>query len=157
MSQNIAPSASLKSEAFRYSEKLPHPEPESYVRLGRTGGVVAYAIGTPTPVSSAENYPGLWIEQDQFHILKIRLVSQVEVSASNYKAFSNGLWFPKDRSVLWTTGSAKISLTTASTSSLNSTVKEALDVSSLNFGKNPELSRVLPADAVIKEFYSRMR
>lgn len=157
VNQNIAPAASLKSELFKYSEKHPRPDPETYVRLSRTGGAVAYAIGTPTPVSSSEGYPGIWIEQDQFHVRKIRLASQVEVSADNYKAFNNGLWLPKDRAVMWASGSAKISLTSASSGSLSAAVKEALDSSSLNFGKNPELSRLLPADALIKEFYSRMR
>jgi hypothetical protein len=59
-------------------------EPESWVRYSRTGGVPNYAFGTPTPEDDKSNNPGLWIEQDQFVVRKIRLPSQVEMTADSY-------------------------------------------------------------------------
>jgi hypothetical protein len=74
-------------------------EPESWVRYSRTGGVVNYAFGTPTPEDDKNGNPGLWIEQDQFVIRKIRLPSQVEMTADNYNQFAKGLYYPRTRTV----------------------------------------------------------
>lgn len=155
--QDIAPAVSLKSEPHHYSQKRPRPEPEPYVRLSRTGGVVNYAIGTPTPPSASDPYPGLWIEQDQFYIRKIRLRSLVEVSANNYASYGKGLWFPKERQITWSGQSAKVTLNRAVSIAPTTTVKAALESSSLNFGKDPKLSRVLPDDKVIQTFYTQFR
>lgn len=161
ISDSIAPAASLRSEPHRYSERNPKAEPESYVRLGRTGGVVAYAIGTPTPPATAQNSPGLWIEQDQFVVRKIRLPSQVEVTADQYKKFSQDLWLPQERQITWQSQNvgqaAKILLNGATALGNTPKAKTNLDNGTLNFGSNPNLSRLLPADPVIREFYNRMR
>lgn len=157
VAQNIAPAVSLRSEPHKYSQKKPLPESEPYVRLSRVGGVVTYGIGTPTPVSGNDAYPGVWIEQDQFLIRKIRLPSQLEVSADQYKNFSKGLWLPRERMISWPGQSAKIVLNGAVSLPLTAKIKESLESNSLNFGKDPNLSRVLPDDAVIKDFYSRLR
>jgi hypothetical protein len=156
VSQNIAPAASLKSEPHRYSEKRPLPEPDSYVRLSRVGGTISYAIGTPSPVDTQDAYPGIWIEQDRFVIRKLRLPSQLEISANNYKSYTQNLFLPQERTVSWQGQVFKILLSSANAGGGPKTTA-ALDSGSLNFGENPKLSRLLPEDAIIKDFYIRLR
>ena len=157
VAMNIAPSISLKSDSHKYSTKNPQPPSEPYVRLSRTGGVITYAIGTPTPASSTEGYPGLWIEQDQFVIRRLRLPTQLEIVANDYKTFANGLKLPQERLINWKTYSAKINLSSVKSISATKAVKESLDHSSLKFGENPNLSLRLTNDEVIKNFYSYLR
>lgn len=157
VAQDIAPAVSLKSEPHRYSQKKPTAETEPYVRLARVGGAVTYAIGSATPVSSAEPYAGLWIEQDQFLIRKLRLPSQLEISADQYKNFSNGLWLPHERRVAWPGFSARILVNNVSATAATPKIKSSLEGKQLNFGEDPNLQRVLPDDAAIRDFYSRMR
>ncbi len=73
---------------------------EDFLRLSRVGGVVTFAFGTPAPVGE-EAPPGLWVEQDQFVIRKIRLPSRAEIGAEKHTGFSKGLFFPKTRFVKW--------------------------------------------------------
>jgi len=156
VAQNIAPAASLKSEAHKYSQKRPLPEPESYIRLARTGGAVTYAIGIPSP-PEGDALPGLWIEQDQFNIRKIRLLSKLEISANQYKVFSQNLNLPQERVVAWNGQAIRINLNEASAVSAGPKIKALFENTSLNFGENPKLSRLLPEDAVIQDFYSQLR
>lgn len=161
--QNIAPAISLKSEAHRYSPKNPLATPEPYVRLARSGGVINYAIGVPTPIASADQLPGIWIEQDQFVIRKLRLQSGVEVTAQKYKNFSGGLWLPQERRVSWGEQSVEVNLNHAAALASSSAVKTTLDPNSLNASSgltassDPTKRFVLPEDQVIREFYNRMR
>lgn len=159
VAQGMAPTASLKSEPHKYSEKTPQPEPEPYVRLARVGGTVAYAIGTPTPVESAKNYPGIWIEQDQFFIRKIRWPTEFEVVANDYKNFAGGLWLPQSRSLTWAENRESVHINVNSVGVVSGkTVTQSLDPASLKSADAlSDLSRRLPEDAVIKEFYNRMR
>ncbi len=89
-------------------------EPENWVRYSRTGGVVNYALGIATPVDQESNYPGLWIEQDQFVVRKLRLPSQVEMSANNYNQFAKGLSYPRARTIRWGNNTVTIRLISAS-------------------------------------------
>ncbi|OFZ19385.1 MAG: hypothetical protein A2Z20_02035 [Bdellovibrionales bacterium RBG_16_40_8] len=157
VSQNIAPAISLRSESHRYSENKPRPDPDAYTRLSRVGGTIAYAIGSPTPSSSTDLYPGIWIEQDHFVIRKLRLLSQLEISANQYKSYSNDLWLPYNRSIRWSGNTAKIQINSATPVAASPKVKTLLQSESLNFGENPNLSRQLSEDAIIKDFYSRLR
>jgi hypothetical protein len=156
VSHNIAPAISLKSEPHRYSEKKPLPEPEPYVRLSRVGGTISYAIGTPSPADSSDAYPGIWIEQDRFVIRKLRLPSQLEISANNYKAYTQNLFLPQERTVTWQGQVFKI-LTSSASGAGGPKTTTALESTSLNFGENPKLSRLLPEDPIIKDFYIRLR
>lgn len=73
---------------------------EPYVRLSRTGGVVAYELGRVT--ESASGNPGAWIEQDTFTVRKIKFPTLAEVQADQYQVFANQLRFPRERTVKWT-------------------------------------------------------
>lgn len=157
VAHKIAPPESLKSENHRYSEKNPNRPEESYLRLGRSGGVVTYTIGKPTPVGASEQSPGLWIEQDQFNVRKIRFESGTEVIANAYQKHSRDAWFPGELQVSWNKHSAKINVTRADAIGSTKSVKDLLSPSSLNFGENPKLALVLPDDAIVAEFYRQLR
>lgn len=130
-------------------------EPESWVRYSRTGGTVNYAFGIATPVEKDVNYPGLWIEQDQFLLRKLRLPTQVEMSANNYNQFAKGLSFPKSRTIRW--GNQTVTIRTLSVSARPATVASLLQPASLDKTSNWEGIRALPAKDVVTEFYSRFR
>ncbi|MCB0350238.1 MAG: hypothetical protein KDD38_03585 [Bdellovibrionales bacterium] len=157
VAQKIAPAISLKSDSHRYSEKSPFPPAEPYVRLSRTGGSVSYAIGSPTPVSSSDLYPGIWIEQDQFHVRKLRLPSQFEIRADDFKKYSRGLWYPSTLDLRWGDKSAKIQVKNVNAINSTTQVKTSLQPTSLNYGENPNLSRLFPDDETIRYFYTHMR
>jgi hypothetical protein len=129
--------------------------PEDWVRFSRTGGVVNYAFGTPTPVDQSDSNPGLWIEQDQFVVRKVRLPSQAEMTADNYSGYSKGLRYPKSRTIRWDKNTASIRLISASPrpqSAAGLLQPNSLDVSQ----KVDGLADMAAKDAVI-EFYSRFR
>lgn len=130
-------------------------EPESWIRLARTGGVVNYAFGAPTPAEQESGNPGLWIEQDQFVVRKLRLPSQAEVSASNYNQFAKGLSYPRMRTVRWGNHTVSIRLISASPRPANAV--NLFQPSSLDSNINWEGVSALPAKDVITEFYTRFR
>jgi hypothetical protein len=128
--------------------------PEDYIRLSRTGSVVNYAFGIPSPVEGALN-PGLWIEQDQFLIRKLRLPSQVEVTADNYNPYPRNLNFPKLRTIRW--GQNSVTLRVISVSSQRSAAPAQFQASSLNANMRLEGLNGQPARDAVLEFYSRFR
>ncbi len=125
---------------------------EDFLRLSRTGGVVTYAFGSASPALEEAAPPGLWIEQDQFVLRKIRLPSQVEISADKHSAFSRGLIFPKVRLVRWENKQIQINTL--------SVVSKARDFFP-NFGakvvSKSDLITTHPAWFLAEEFYKRFR
>lgn len=130
-------------------------EPESWVRYSRTGGVVNYALGVATPVDKDINYPGLWIEQDQFVLRKLRLPSQVEMSANNYNQFARGLSYPRARTIRW--GNNTVNIRLISASARPQTAVTLFQPTSLDTNLKWEGINSLPAKDVITEFYTRFR
>lgn len=128
---------------------------EPFTRLARIGGVVTYQIGK-APTSEKDTSSALWIEQDVFHIRKLRLPSQAEVSADNYATYGRGLALPKNRSVRWNQKAVQINLVRVTQ---QKTVKgagfyqaSASDISSRLGGiKDSETAKT------IEEFYQRFR
>ncbi|WP_413585731.1 hypothetical protein [Bdellovibrio sp. HCB274] len=154
-SMKIIPSGAYsKRLTARKSEDIKY-EPESWVRYSRTGGVVNYAFGTPTPEDDKNNNPGLWIEQDQFVVRKLRLPSQAEMTADNYNQFAKGLYYPRARTIRWGNNTATIRLISAS--ARPATASSQFQPNSLDMnGKLDGLEKLSAKDAVI-EFYSRFR
>lgn len=150
--QNIAPSDILERKP--YTGKFVY-SPEPYVRLSRTGGVTTYAYGTPTPAdpsyAKTEN-PGLWIEQDQFLIRKIRFADQTEVIADGYGEYSRGLALPKVRTIR--IGSNQVSVKLISVSGKPS--KDAKQASRIT-GYRSEISQNPVFKDQFEEFYKRCR
>ncbi len=99
--------------------------PPPYVRLSRSGGVVTYAIGQPSEPDSKPR-PGVWIEQDQFLIRKVRTADQMVVSADQYQNYAANLWLPKSRLVSWGPNTVQIQI---------------LDVRSLGKGSPDQLAK----------------
>ncbi len=149
----IIPSGAMQKKALpKNSIDIKH-NPENWVRFGRSQGVVTYAFGVPTPTDKEEMYPGLWVEQDQFLIRKLRLPSQAEVTANDYSSFSKNLSYPKNRMVRWDKHSVEIKLLSASSRPQTS----AKQISNLDMSTNWESLNNHPAKEMISEFYKRFR
>ncbi|QDK39452.1 hypothetical protein [Bdellovibrio sp. NC01] len=130
-------------------------EPESWVRYSRTGGVPNYALGIATPVGQDANNPGIWIEQDQFVVRKVRLPSQVEMTADNYNQFAKGLYYPRARTVRW--GNNTVNIRLISVSARPNTAANLFQPSSIDSNLNLSGIEKLPAKDAVIEFYSRYR
>ena len=74
-------------------EDIQHTE-DPNVRLTRLAGKVTYGIGPVTPKDSPELKPQVWLEQDLFHLLKLRAQDFV-VEAENFNNFARGMHYPK--------------------------------------------------------------
>lgn len=122
---------------------------EPFIRLSRTGGVVNYALGTASQPDAASLSPGLWIEQDQFLIRKIRLPSEVEISAEKHSLYSRGLYFPRRRTVKWADNNVQIQ--TINVSSKPANLQFNLENTKLD-GLESMVNKT-----VIEEFYKRFR
>ena len=120
------------------------------VRLSRAGGVIAYALGEPTAAEAAVPAPGLWIEQDRFHLLRLRLLESVDIHVSKYKKFTNK-WFPEVRQLSW--GKEKVRILTEDIEKIpaDSKVRKQMTPEALKVGNS---STDIPA---IGEFYQRFR
>lgn len=149
VAQKILPAESLR-DPNRIAGKPETFLPPSFVRLSRTGGVVNYAFGAPTPANDSTLKPGLWIEQDQFIVRKIRFPSQLTVTADQYQRFDNGFMFPKSRSYTWGSQSAQA---------------QVLDVRAVKAGAElfspskltTTWTMKIPDQEPIREFYLRYR
>jgi hypothetical protein len=144
----LARKAAEKNSAdFKYT-------PESFVRYSRTGGNIAYAFGEPTPADKESANPGLWIEQDQFVVRKIKLPSQAEMSADNYSQFAKGLNYPRQRTIRWGSNTASVRVISISARTSNNALFQAsaLDVPIKLDGLNG-----LQSKETILDFYSRFR
>lgn len=129
-------------------------EPVDYLRLSRTGGAMNYAFGFPSPVEGPLN-PGIWIEQDQFLIRKIRLPSQAEITADNYNQYARGLNYPKVRTLRW--GQNTVTIRLISVTSRPNTPASVFQPGSLDVSTQLEGLANQPARNAVVEFYSRFR
>lgn len=150
----IPASAYQKKTVSKVNGEYKH-DPESWVRFSRTGGAVNYAFGTPTPVDQEVSQPGIWIEQDQFVVRKIRLPTQGEMSANDYNQFAKGLSYPRSRIIRW--GNNIVTIRLISASARPQTAVSLFQPSSLDSNLKWDGIRDLPAKDVITEFYSRFR
>ena len=157
----IAPAESLRERTTQITQsKDTGPEykylPQNFLRLARSGGTVNYAVGNPTPPGETNASPGLWIEQDQFVVRKIRLPTQALITTEDYTRHSENLWLPRTRNLSW--GPNSIQMHVSSVQSLKKQPKalEQLKVSSLD-PKKLELQVHLPQNEMIREFYLRFR
>ncbi len=143
----------LAKPAFNINAKTqPVPAPESFVRLGRVAGFVAYVFGEPTPPESTKALPGVWIEQDSFVLRKLRFPSESEITADRHSSQA-GLRFPRTRVVTW--GSNTVEIRVVSVKPLTAP-QAAPFLSSATLQADAKNTR-LPTDEQVKEFYSRFR
>ncbi len=145
----LIPTNALNRKPLR-SIKDTEYQPENFVRLARSGGVIAYAFGG-LPTQEMEP-PGFWIEQDQFVLRKFRLPSQVEVVADRLSAYARSLNFPRTRTVRW--GSNQVSIQTISVTPKS---KENFAAFGLKGPVKMEALNNQQAAPVVDEFYRRFR
>lgn len=125
---------------------------ESILRLSRSQGVVNYAIGEN---KKETNVPKLWIEQDFFVIRKIRLPSLVELEFDNYKSYSKGLSYPKNKLIRW--GQNKVTINTLSVIPKTGNMSAQFSPQSLDVSNQSEVLYSHPLKSLLEEFYSRFR
>lgn len=130
---------------------------EPFARLARVGGTIAVAYGKPSPVSGPPG-PGVWIEQDQFVIRKMRTPDGAEIFLNDYGTFSRGLVFPKSQSVTFDNHTAQIRVLKITASELSADYKRQFDLAWLR-GRSDVRSTWPPTalGPVIQEFYRRFR
>lgn len=151
----IIPGNAFQKKPLQKSGNDYKHEAEPWVRYSRTGGVVNYALGTATPVEQENENPGVWIEQDQFVVRKVRLPSQVEMKADNYNQFSKGLSYPRSRTIRW--GNNTVTIRLISASPRPQTAVSLFQPSSMDTSLKWDGIANLPAKDVITEFYTRFR
>lgn len=127
---------------------------EPLVRLGRSGGVVDYVFGEPTPVDTSKNLPGVWIEQDAFALRRLRFPSQAEVTADQYSLQAGSIRFPSQRVVTWNDHTAIIRTISVKSVDAN-TASAVLNPASITVMEAKAAK--LPEQTQVKEFYSRFR
>lgn len=156
--QQIAPSTIFQGSkrALKALTEV-NNQSESFLRLSRTGGTIAFAFGTPSlnssVNSSVENSPGLWIDQDQFVVRKFRDARQVEIIADQYQTYSRGLIHPKLRTVKWGQQTWNIVTTQVQTKPFS---QKDFQVSSLDLVSKNNISQE-NLKTLIQEFYSQLR
>ncbi len=127
---------------------------EPLVRLGRSGGVVNYVFGEPTPTDVNKNLPGIWIEQDAFVLRRLRFPSQAELTANQYGLQAGNIRFPNQRIITWGDHTAVIRLISVKSVDAKSAAS-VLNPASIT---TPEAKAAkLPDQNQVKEFYSRFR
>ncbi len=154
-------SASIKNPPIWKTEKLaPNNYIQPQVRYSRVAGVVNYAFGNPTPVDQNLS-PGIWIDQDQFNIRKIRTQSGVEVLALNYKQFEDNLFFPSLREVKLNSNEEeqviRIQLVSVKKLDQKNPITERLSPKLLEKKNETSILHLLPNKETIRNFYSRAR
>lgn len=125
---------------------------ESVLRLSRSQGVVNYAIGE---FKKDLLTPKIWIEQDFFVVRKIRLPTQVELEFDNYKSYSKGLNYPKQKTIRW--GLNKVSINTLSVVPKTGNLAAQFDPKSLDTNNQSDVLYNHPLKTLLEEFYTRFR
>jgi hypothetical protein len=90
-------------------KKVEDYKPETNIRLARVGGGISYAFGEPSTVEKTTLPAGLWIEQDQFFLRKVRTPHQAEILVETPSTFARGFVYPRTRSLKWGNNSCTIS------------------------------------------------
>ena len=129
-------------------------QPEAYVRLGRSGGVVSWIFGEPTPIEGTRLFPEVWISQDSFTLEKIRFPSQAEMTAEKFSS-SGPLHLPRERTISWNNNSVVIRVTSMRPITANANIGKILAPASMSL--NELRADRLPDQPAIREFYSRFR
>jgi hypothetical protein len=152
---NILPREGLQAPLRFSKPEQVQRQNENFVRLSRFDGTVNYAIG-PHPKSNSL-LSGLWVEQDQFHIKKLRTPDQVEVIAQRYQRFANNLWLAQNREIRWGEYRAVIQVMGVKHHDRNSPLKARLNLAQFDPKKESSLIPKLPENPVLVEFYRRFR
>ncbi len=153
--QKIIPSSALKEKRLLIKSDGSAETPEQkFVKLTRSGGDVTYFVGSPS--KNEDLKPGLWLVQDQFHIKKLRLPTNVEFTASGYTGYTRGFWLPKTQVIHWDDNFIQVNLRRVKTLSGTKSLQKKLLHTSLDPENSKDLTQI-PNFNKIKEFYIRFR
>ena len=100
--------------------------------------------------------PGLWIEQDQFVVRKVRLPTQALITTEDYTRHPENLWLPRTRNLSWGPNSLQMHVSSVKSFGRQTKAQDQLKVSSLD-PKNPGVNVRWPDSEIIREFYLRFR
>jgi hypothetical protein len=128
---------------------------EPGVRLARTGGIVAWAFGEPSP-QEGPLAAGLWIEQDEFTVRRLRFPTQAEVQLDRHSVFAGGLHLARERTVTWDNNSVLIRVLTVKSLPENAAT-QALLAPAATTADGHAMTSKLPDATQVREFYSRFR
>ena len=150
----MIPAEALRRQPEVYNLKnVTHPI-ETFLRLSRTGGKVAYAISATPPTTEEPKEPTLWIEQDGFVVLKVRMPSAATASASDYKSYSDNFFFAGQKEITWGTNRVLINTTKVEVFPRTHPIGKDLNI---NTPSTTSGVLLLPAIDGIQDFYSRFR
>lgn len=149
VAQNFIPEDSFNKK----DNKMKSVNEDSFVKLARTQGIVAYSIGDNK--KNEAQLPRFWIEQDFFLIRKIKLASGAEVFMDNYKSFVKNLHYPKERTLKW--GNNSVTIKTLSVSAKAGNPNQLFSPQSLEANNQSDVIYSHPLKAQIEEFYTRFR
>jgi len=128
----------------------------SKVRLSRAGGAICFAVGeaSTTAALSAQ----IWINQDFFHLNKIRFSTEADVEFLDYKNYGNTdstVHYPTTKRVNWAGKSASIKVIQVSTKTA-ATIKDFYS-DTLDTPSEISLADKGPLGQTVEEFYMRFR
>lgn len=123
----------------------------NFIKLGRLNKNFSYIISTNLQKNNSTPF-GIWIEQDTFYILKIKLPSSIEILAENYNQYKNQISFPKKRIINWSNYRTKIQLRRMTPISIRRANKLLQTNKLRSLSENKE-----PTDPVISQFYKNFR
>jgi hypothetical protein len=144
---HMAPPESLRDGAQLKSEGPLDYAPESYVQLARLKGEIVWAICRSPEI---EMHPAAFIEQDEFLIKRLRLLSHNTVDFEDYVKYEGGFFYPKQ--ILYKWKDRTVTVQTKSVRHLGNTIK----------AKELFNTRAVPATQfiggdILKDFYLRFR
>lgn len=151
----IVPGSFLRERPRVTSAKDIKHQADPLVRLGRSGGVVTWIFGEPSPAEGTRLNPAAWIEQDAFLLRKLRFPSQAEVTADKYVGSAGALQMPRERTINWENNTVVIRTISVKPLAAGATTAQLLAPTSVT--PADAKSAKLPDQPQVKEFYSRFR
>jgi hypothetical protein len=122
------------------------------VRLSRAGGLICFAIGVESTVDELK--PQMWIDQNSFRLIKLRLPSGAEIEFNDYIE-KDGAHYPRQKIISW--NGKTVTITVTKISAAQSTTIKSFYPDSLEFSSSLNASSAGVARASIEEFYQRFR
>jgi hypothetical protein len=137
-------------ETYKYT-------PEPYIQLERVGGLPAYALGAKATESKAT--AGLWIEQDEFTLRRLRWPSQAEMEITKSASYpAVGLKLPTERIIRWGDNVATLHVVSVKPLKEASTYLSTTGfVAAASEKVASQIPENTPQNDRLKEFYSRFR
>ncbi len=154
----ILPAAYRDSKVTRSGKEFVYPA-EPLNRLTRIAGSIAYTFGQPAE-SENDMHPMAWIEQDVFHLRKLRFPSGTTMTADRYGSYARDLAFPKMRQIVWgDRGNTKAVTIQVSKVSGLPTVKNDKRFQAAGLEFNSQIAGLTDPEMqkLVEEFYGRFR